>query len=86
MVVGISYEIRNLMIIVLGFLQLLKEENIYEKYNKYFYLMIEEFNCVNFIIIEFFLMGNIRKLDLQMLDLNLIICDIIFLIKIDMYN
>ena len=86
MAAGISHEIRNPMTTVLGFLQLLKEENTYEKHNKYFYLMIEELNRANSIITEFLSMGNTRKLDLQMLDLNSIIRDIIPLIKIDTYN
>ncbi|MBR9662798.1 GAF domain-containing sensor histidine kinase [Bacillus cereus] len=86
MAAGISHEIRNPMTTVLGFLQLLKEENTYEKHNKYFHLMIEELNRANSIITEFLSMGNTRKLDLQMLDLNSIIRDIIPLIKIDTYN
>ncbi|PEQ28265.1 GAF domain-containing sensor histidine kinase [Bacillus thuringiensis] len=86
MAAGISHEIRNPMTTVLGFLQLLKEENTYEKHNKYFHLMIEELNRANSIITEFLLMGNTRKLDLQMLDLNSLIRDIIPLIKIDTYN
>ncbi|MGQ0419486.1 ATP-binding protein, partial [Bacillus sp. HC-Mk] len=53
---------------------------------KYFYLMFEELNRANSIITEFLSMGNTRKLDLQMLDLNSIIRDIIPLIKIDTYN
>lgn len=86
MAAGISHEIRNPMTTVRGFLQLLKEENIYEKHNKYFNLMIEELDRANSIIIEFLSMGNTRKSDLQMLDLNSIIHDIIPLIKIDAYN
>ncbi|MBJ8153493.1 GAF domain-containing sensor histidine kinase [Bacillus cereus] len=86
MAAGISHEIRNPMTTVLGFLQLLKEENIYEKHNKYFHLMIEELNRANSIITEFLSMGNTRKLDLQMLDLNSIIRDIIPLIKVDTHN
>ncbi|CDN39064.1 GAF domain-containing sensor histidine kinase [Bacillus thuringiensis] len=86
MAAGISHEIRNPMTTVLGFLQLLKEENTYEKHNKYFHLMIEELNRANSIITEFLSMGNTRKSDLQMLDLNSIIHDIIPLIKIDTYN
>lgn len=86
MAAGISHEIRNPMTTVLGFLQLLKEENTYEKHNKYFHLMIEELNRANSIITEFLSMGNTRKLDLQMLDLNSLIRDIIPLIKIDTYN
>ncbi|MBJ8203703.1 GAF domain-containing protein [Bacillus cereus] len=86
MAAGISHEIRNPMTTVLGFLQLLKEENIYEKHNKYFHLMIEELNRANSIITEFLSMGNTRKLDSQMLDLNSIIRDIIPLIKVDTHN
>jgi PAS domain S-box-containing protein len=86
MAAGISHEIRNPMTTVLGFLQLLKEENTYEKHNKYFHLMIEELNRANSIITEFLSMGNTRKLDLQMLDLNSIIRDIIPLIKVDTHN
>lgn len=48
--------------------------------------MIEELNRANSIITEFLSMGNTRKSDLQMLDLNSIIRDIIPLIKIDTYN
>ncbi|PFK46303.1 ATPase [Bacillus cereus] len=86
MAAGISHEIRNPMTTVRGFLQLLKEENTYEKRNKYFNLMIEELDRANSIITEFLSMGNTRKSDLQMLDLNSIIHDIIPLIKIDTYN
>ncbi|MEN1937988.1 GAF domain-containing protein [Paenibacillus sp. 102] len=86
MAAGISHEIRNPMTTVRGFLQLLKEENTYEKHNKYFNLMIEELDRANSIITEFLSMGNTRKSDLQMLDLNSIIHDIIPLIKIDTYN
>ena len=50
------------MTTVMGFLQLLKEENTYEKHNKYFHLMIEELNRANSIITEFLSMGNTRKL------------------------
>lgn len=86
MAAGISHEIRNPMTTVRGFLQLLKEENIYEKHNKYFNLMIEELDRSNSIITEFLSMGNTKKSDLQMLDLNSIIHDIIPLIKIDTHN
>ncbi|MGE6503725.1 GAF domain-containing sensor histidine kinase [Bacillus wiedmannii] len=86
MAAGISHEIRNPMTTVRGFLQLLKEEPIYEKHNKHFNLMIEELDRANSIITEFLSMGNTRKLDLQMLDLNSIIRDIIPLIKIDTHN
>ena len=86
MAAGISHEIRNPMTTVRGFLQLLKEEPIYEKHNKHFNLMIEELDRANSIITEFLSMGNTRKSDLQMLDLNSIIRDIIPLIKIDTHN
>ncbi|HDR7644830.1 TPA: GAF domain-containing protein [Bacillus mycoides] len=86
MAAGISHEIRNPMTTVRGFLQLLKEEHTYEKHNKYFKLMIEELDRANSIITEFLSMGNTKKSDLQMLDLNSIIHDIIPLIKIDTYN
>ncbi|PEF38097.1 ATPase [Bacillus wiedmannii] len=86
MAAGISHEIRNPMTTVRGFLQLLKEEPTYEKHNKHFNLMIEELDRANSIITEFLSMGNTRKSDLQMLDLNSIIRDIIPLIKIDMHN
>lgn len=48
--------------------------------------MIEELNRSNSIITEFLSMGNTKKSDLQMLDLNLIIHDTIPLIKIDTHN
>ena len=67
-------------------MQLLEEENTYEKHNQYFKLMIEELDRANSIITEFLSMGNTRKSDLQMLDLNAIIHDIIPLIKIDTHN
>jgi len=86
MAAGISHEIRNPMTTVRGFLQLLKEEPTYEKHNKHFNLMIEELDRANSIITEFLSMGNTRKSDLQMLDLNSIISDIIPLIKIDTHN
>lgn len=86
MAAGISHEIRNPMTTVRGFLQLLKEEPTYEKHNKHFNLMIEELDRANSIITEFLSMGNTRKSDLQMLDLNSIIHDIIPLIKIDTHN
>ncbi|MCQ6535087.1 GAF domain-containing sensor histidine kinase [Bacillus mycoides] len=86
MAAGISHEIRNPMTTVRGFLQLLKEEHTYEKHNKYFKLMIEELDRANSIITEFLSMGNTKKSDLQMLDLNSIIHDSIPLIKIDTYN
>ncbi|MBG9828823.1 GAF domain-containing sensor histidine kinase [Bacillus wiedmannii] len=86
MAAGISHEIRNPMTTVRGFLQLLKEEPTYEKHNKHLNLMIEELDRANSIITEFLSMGNTRKSDLQMLDLNSIIRDIIPLIKIDTYN
>ncbi|MGZ7150065.1 GAF domain-containing sensor histidine kinase [Bacillus sp. BC08] len=86
MAAGISHEIRNPMTTVRGFLQLLKEEPTYEKHNKHFNLMIEELDRANSIITEFLSMGNTRKSDLQMLDLNSIIRDITPLIKIDTHN
>lgn len=86
MAAGISHEIRNPMTTVRGFLQVLKEEPAYEKHNKHFNLMIEELDRANSIITEFLSMGNTRKSDLQMLDLNSIIRDIIPLIKIDTHN
>ncbi|MFB5584037.1 ATP-binding protein [Bacillus albus] len=86
MAAGISHEIRNPMTTVRGFLQLLKEEPTYEKHNKHFNLMIEELDRANSIITEFLSMGNTRKSDLQMLDLNSIIRDTIPLIKIDTHN
>lgn len=86
MAAGISHEIRNPMTTVRGFLQLLKEEPTYEKHNKHFNLMIEELDRANSIITEFLSMGNTRKSNLQLLDLNSIIRDIIPLIKIDTHN
>ena len=86
MAAGISHEIRNPMTTVRGLLQLLKEENTYEKHNMYFNLMIEELDRANSIITEFLSTGNTRKSDLQMLDLNSIIHDIFPLIEIDAYN
>ncbi|MGE7941183.1 GAF domain-containing sensor histidine kinase [Lysinibacillus xylanilyticus] len=86
MAAGISHEIRNPMTTVRGLLQLLKEENTYEKHNMYFNLMIEELDRANSIITEFLSTGNTRKSDLQMLDLNSIIHDIFPLIKIDANN
>lgn len=86
MAAGISHEIRNPMTTVRGFLQLLKEEPTYEKHNKHFNLMIEELDRANSIITEFLSIGNTKKSDLQMLDLNAIIHDIIPLIKIDTHN
>ncbi|MDH4422805.1 MULTISPECIES: GAF domain-containing sensor histidine kinase [Bacillus] len=86
MAAGISHEIRNPMTTVRGFLQLLKEERTYKQHNTYFSLMIEELDRANSIITEFLSMGNTRKSDLQMLDLNAIIRDIMPLIKIDTYN
>ena len=86
MAAGISHEIRNPMTTVRGFLQLLKEENNYEKHNNYFNLMVEELDRANSIITEFLSIGNTKKSDLQMLDLNSIIHDIIPLIKIDTHN
>ncbi|WP_368904988.1 GAF domain-containing sensor histidine kinase [Bacillus wiedmannii] len=86
MAAGISHEIRNPMTTVRGFLQLLKEEPTYEKHNKHFNLMIEELDRANSIITEFLSIGNTKKSDLQMLDLNTIIHDITPLIKIDTHN
>ena len=86
MAAGISHEIRNPMTTVRGFLQLLKEENNYEKHNNYFNLMVEELDRANSIITEFLSIGNTKKSDLQMLDVNSIIHDIIPLIKIDTHN
>lgn len=86
MAAGISHEIRNPMTTVRGFLQLLKDEDELEKHNGYFSLMIEELDRANSIITEFLSMGNTRTSDLEMLDLNLIIHDIIPLIKIDTLN
>ncbi|MDA2631408.1 GAF domain-containing protein [Bacillus cereus] len=86
MAAGISHEIRNPMTTIRGFLQLLKEENNYEKHNNYFNLMVEELDRANSIITEFLSIGNTKKSDLQMLDLNSIIHDIIPLIKIDTHN
>ena len=81
MAAGISHEIRNPMTTVRGFLQLLKKEDEFEKYNDYFKLMIEEIDRANSIITEFLSMGNTRTTNLQMLDLNSIIHDIAPLIK-----
>ncbi|NYF25573.1 GAF domain-containing protein [Sporosarcina sp. JAI121] len=86
MAAGISHEIRNPMTTVRGFLQLLKKEDNVGKYNNYFNLMIEELDRANSIITEFLSIGNTKKSDLQMLDLNSIIHDITPLIKIDAYN
>ena len=86
MAAGISHEIRNPMTTVRGFLQLLKKEDKFEKYNDYFHIMIEELDRANSIITEFLSMGNTKSSDLQMLDLNSIIHDIAPLIKIDTIN
>jgi len=86
MAAGISHEIRNPMTTVRGFLQLLRKENEFKKHNSYFNLMIEELDRANSIITEFLSIGNTRTSDLKMLDLNLIIRDIIPLIKIDTFN
>lgn len=86
MAAGISHEIRNPMTTVRGFLQLLYEENEFEKYRHYINLMVEELDRANSIITEFLSMGNTRTYDLQILDLNSIIHDITPLIKIDAFN
>jgi len=74
------------MTTVRGFLQLLNEKNEFEKYSQYMNLMVEELDRANTIITEFLSIGNMRKSDLHMLDLNSIIHDIVPLIKIDAFN
>ncbi|MBZ5201951.1 GAF domain-containing protein [Planomicrobium chinense] len=86
MAAGISHEIRNPMTTVRGFLQLLKQENELNQHFGYFDLMIEELDRANSIITEFLSMGNTRTSDLQMIDLNALICEIAPLIKIDTFN
>lgn len=83
MAAGISHEIRNPMTTVRGFLQLLKLEGEYSQHHHYFDLMIEELDRANAIITEFLSMGNTKTSDLEMLDLNIIIHDMIPLMKID---
>lgn len=62
MAAGISHEIRNPMTTIRGFLQLLKEENNYEKHNNYFNLMVEELDRANSIITEFLSIGNTKEI------------------------
>ncbi|WP_142827959.1 GAF domain-containing sensor histidine kinase [Planococcus soli] len=86
MAAGISHEIRNPMTTVRGFLQLLTSNKELQHFNMYFDLMIDELDRANSIISEFLSMGNTRSSDLEMLDLNAIICDISPLLEIDTFN
>ncbi|NRD77296.1 GAF domain-containing protein [Bacillus sp. BRMEA1] len=86
MAAGISHEIRNPMTTVRGFLQLVKEENDFEKFGHYLNLMIEELDRANAIVTEFLSMSNTKMTDLQKWNLNNIILDIAPLIEIDATN
>lgn len=65
MAASIGHEIRNPMTVVRGFIQLLTEQQCYEKDRVYFDLMIEELDRANGIISEYLGMARNKIINLQ---------------------
>lgn len=83
MVTGNGYLIRNPLISVRGFLQLLQSSGDFARYNRYFEIMLKELDRTNFIISEFLLQARNKIIDLQLNDLNQVIKDLYPLLKAD---
>lgn len=70
---SIGHEIRNPMTTVRGYLQLLRERQVYKQEQDYFDLMIEELDRANSIITEFLSLAKNKMVDMTMQNLNSII-------------
>ena len=65
MAASIGHEIRNPMTVVRGFIQLLNEQQCYQKDKLYFDLMLEELDRANGIISEYLGMARDKIVNLQ---------------------
>lgn len=81
MAAGIAHEIRNPMTTVRGFLQLLKINSDFSKYEEYFDLMINELDRANSIISGFLSLAKERAIEVGEENLNQIIQSIAPLIQ-----
>ncbi len=81
MAAGIAHEIRNPMTTVHGFLQLLKINSEFSKYEEYFDVMINELDRANSIISGFLSLAKERALEVAEENLNRIIQSIAPLIQ-----
>lgn len=70
MAASIGHEVRNPMTTVKGFLQFLREKEIYAGDRRYFDLMINELDRANFIISEFLSLANNKRVELEKTDIN----------------
>ncbi|HZG71671.1 MAG TPA: ATP-binding protein [Chondromyces sp.] len=73
MAAGVAHEVRNPMTTIKGFLQLMKENGDFEKYEDILNLMIEEVNRVNEIITDFLDLSKEKPNKLENCNLNEII-------------
>ena len=73
MAAGTGYEVRNPLVSVRGFLQLLQNSGDFAQYNRYFETMLEELDRTNLIISEFLLQARNKIIDLKLNNLNQII-------------
>jgi two-component system, sporulation sensor kinase E len=80
---GNGYDIRNPLVLVRGFLQLLQNSDDFARYNRYFETMLEELDKTNLIISEFLLQAKNKIIDLKLKDLNQIIKGLYPLLKAD---
>jgi two-component system, sporulation sensor kinase E len=80
---SIGHEIRNPMTTVRGFLQMLADNNAYEKESAYFELMIEEIDRANAIITEFLSLAKNKTVNFKIQNLNTILENVYPLLQAD---
>ena len=78
---GVAHEVRNPMTTIKGFLQLMKQNEDFKKYDDIFSLMIEEVNRVNEIITNFLDLSKEKPNKLEYCNLNDIITTIFPLLE-----
>ena len=78
---GVAHEVRNPMTTIKGFLQLMKQNEDFKKYDDIFSLMIEEVNRVNEIITNFLDLSKEKPNKLESCNLNDIITTIFPLLE-----
>ena len=78
---GVAHEVRNPMTTIKGFLQLMKQNEDFKKYDDIFNLMIEEVNRVNEIITNFLDLSKEKPNKLEYCNLNDIITTIFPLLE-----
>ncbi|MTV49800.1 PAS domain S-box protein [Heliobacillus mobilis] len=83
---GIGHEIRNPMMTVRGFLQILQMKEKYSDEREYFDLMISELDRANEIIKEFLSLSKTKQLEMKASNLNNIIAELYPLMQASAFN